>query len=92
MSSATGTDIYFDLPAEIIDTTKWRVGLLFPFNVSLPYVGGGSGGSGEVTATFVGQKVRVQVPKFATNRLAGVDDEFAWVSTNITIVLAYVDE
>ena len=93
LSSVNGTTLLYDLPDTITDTSNWHISIILPFDYTLRYTGGGaSNGDRIVSASFTNdRKVKVIIPKYATNNKNGVDDEFALILSNLKIALVYIE-
>lgn len=93
LSSINGTTLLYDLPDTITDTSNWHISIILPFDYTLRYTGvGASNGDRIVSASFTNdRKVKVIIPKYATNNQNGVDDEFALILSNLKIALVYIE-
>lgn len=93
LSSVNGTTLLYDLPDTITDTSNWHISIILPFDYTLRYTGvGASNGDRIVSASFTNdRKVKVIIPKYATNNKNGVDDEFALILSNLKIALVYIE-
>ena len=93
LSSVNGTTLLYDLPDTITDTSNWYISIILPFDYTLRYTGVGvSNGDRTISASFTNdRKVKVIIPRYATNNKNGVDDEFALILSNLKIALVYIE-
>ena len=81
------------MPDAITDTSNWNISIILPFDYTIPYTGTGyTKGARTISASFTSdRKVKIDMPKYATNRANGVDDEFALTLSNLKIALIYIE-